>query len=380
MLSVPGMLMVGAVGRGLGKTKFACSLISRFGSQCSIVGIKVTTVEKADGSCPRGASGCGVCSSLNGHYYITEETNKRANKDTCRMLAAGASRVFWLRVLRNHLEEGIAALLDIIGAGAISVCESNSLRRIVEPGLFIMVKDRGTKNHKDSAKDVIRCADRIIFFDGDEFDIGDDEIELTDGGWAVKMEATAVIMAGGDSIRMGRDKSILPIEGQPMVKHIYDQLRPYFNQILISSNDISKYSFLGVEVVPDRVTGRGPLGGIASALAASANELNFVIASDIPQVDTALMRMLIRQSRDFDAVVPRIGRSRYEPLFAVYKKSVLTAIEAALLSGNYRIIDALHSCRVKYIDLSKTAVQQLRNLNTMKDYLEFVRGEKGAVV
>ena len=67
MIKLPGMLMVGAVRRGIGKTKFACSLIKRFSSQCNITGIKVTTVEKADGTCPRGGSGCGVCSSLQGH-------------------------------------------------------------------------------------------------------------------------------------------------------------------------------------------------------------------------------------------------------------------------------------------------------------------------
>ena len=378
MLKALGMLMVGAADRNVGKTKFACLLISKFSLQCSIVGIKVTVIEKAGSSCPRGVSGCDVCSSLEGPFHITEETNRGTNKDTCRMLAAGASRVFWLRALKTHLKEGIAALLDIIGDDAVSVCESNSLRRVVEPGLFVIVKGNGTQNHKASAKDVIRCADRIIFFDGDEFDIGDDEIELADGRWAVKMEATAIIMAGGDSIRMGRDKSILPVKGQPMIKRIYDQLRPHFNQILISSNDISKYRFLGVDVVPDKVTGQGPLGGIASALAASANELNFVIASDIPQVDTALVRMLLRQGRDFDAVIPRVGRSRYEPLFAVYKKDTLAAIEAALLSGNNRIIDALSCCRVKYIDLTDT--QQLKNLNTMNDYWELAGKESDAAV
>lgn len=93
--------MVGAADRKAGKTKFACSLIERFGSQCNIIGIKVTAVEKADGSCPRGGSGCGVCSSLKGHLYITEETNSQADKDTCRMFAAGAARVFWLRVLKK---------------------------------------------------------------------------------------------------------------------------------------------------------------------------------------------------------------------------------------------------------------------------------------
>lgn len=370
--------MIGAVDRNVGKTKFACSLISKFSLQCSIIGIKVTAIEKAGSSCPRGVSGCNVCSSLNGHYYITEETDRHANKDTCRMLAAGASRGFWLRALKTHLKEGMAALLDIIGDDAVLVCESNSLRRVVEPGLFVMVKGSCEQNHKASTKDIIRFADRVVFFDGKEFDIDADEIELTDGRWACKMQATAIIMAGGDSARMGQDKSMLLIEGQPMIKYIYDQLHPHFNQILISSNDISKYSFPGVKVVPDKVTGQGPLAGIASALKASANELNFVTACDIPQVDTDLMKMMLRDCRDFDAVVPRIGQSRYEPLFAVYKKDTLAAIEAALLSGNNRIIDALNSCRVKYIDLTDT--EQIKNLNTMSDYWEFAGKENNAAV
>jgi molybdopterin-guanine dinucleotide biosynthesis protein A len=392
MIKLPGMLMVGAVGRGIGKTRFACSLIKKFGSQRNIIGIKVTTVEKADGTCPRGGSGCGVCSSLQGHYYITEELDKHTNKDTCRMLAAGAGRVFWLRVLKKHLEEGINALLDIIGDDVVSVCESNSLRRIVEPGLFIMIKSCGAKNSKVSAKGVIRYVDRIICFDGSEFDIGADEIGLVEGKWTCKMQATAIIMAGGGSVRMGQDKAMLSISGQgtpfcntsqngnpqPMIKHIADQLRPYFNQILISSNDTSKYYFLGLEVIPDKVKGHGPLGGIASALNASANELNFVVACDIPKVDTVLMKTMLRQAGDFDAVVPKIGRSNYEPLFAVYKKDVLAAVDAALLSGNNRIIDALAGCKVKYMDIVDAG--RLKNINTMDDYREFIGKESDACI
>lgn len=192
------------------------------------------------------------------------------------------------------------------------------------------------------------------------------------------MQATAIIMAGGDSVRMGQDKSMLPVDGQPMIKYIVDRLRPHFNQILISSSDVSRYSFLGAEVIPDEVAGRGPLGGIASALKASANELNFVIACDIPQVDIDLMKMLLREGKDFDAVIPRTGQSKYEPLFAVYKKSALKAIEEALLSGNNRIIDALGSSKVKYIDLND--VLQLKNLNTMDDYREFVGKKDNAAV
>jgi len=373
------MLMVGALGRGSGKTKLACSLIGKFSSRHNIVGIKVTPVEKTDGSCPHGGSGCGACSSLNGHYYIAEETDREADKDTCRMLASGANRVFWLRALKTHLEEGAAVLLDIIGDDAVSVCESNSLRRVVEPGLFVMVKSCGEENHKTSAKDVIQYADRTVFFDGNKFDFDTDEIELADGRWVCKMDATAIIMAGGNSVRMGKDKDMLPINGQPMIKHTIGWLRPHFNQILISSNDISKYSFPNVEVVPDKIAGQGPLMGIASALEASANEVNFVIACDIPEIDISFIKMMLRQALSgYDAVVPRTGPSQYEPLFAIYRKGILDTANELLSSGKRKIDEMFSRCRVRYIDLSDT--EQIKNLNTMNDYLEFLERQNSASV
>jgi len=378
MMKIPGMLMVSAGGRNVGKTEFACSLIRKFSSRCNIIGIKVTAIDEVNSGCPRGESGCGVCSSLKGYYYITEETDSRADKDTCRMLAAGADRVFWLKALKTHLAEAITALLGIIGYDAVTICESNSLRRVVEPGLFVMVKGQGEENWKASAKDVAQYADRIVSFDGNEFDIDLNEIELVNRRWVGKMETTAIIIAGGDSTRMGHDKEMLPIDGQPMIKHIYYQLRRHFHQVLISSNNKSKYSFLDVEVIPDRVSGQGPLRGIASALKASANDLNFVIACDIPQVNIVLMKTMLREAHDYDAVVPTTGPSQYEPLFAVYRKSTLPAIEDALSSGNNRIMDALSGCRVKYIDLA--GAEWLKNINTMHDYSEFVRKESDDTV
>ena len=91
MVRIPGMIMVGAAGRNVGKTEFACSLIRQFGPSRRIIGIKVTTIDSTTGPCPHGGDGCGACSSLEGNYCITEETDSRSNKDTCRMLAAGAN-------------------------------------------------------------------------------------------------------------------------------------------------------------------------------------------------------------------------------------------------------------------------------------------------
>ncbi len=370
MIKIPGMMMVGAGDRNSGKTEFGCSLIRKFGSQHNIIGIKVTTIEQANSSCPRGGSGCGVCSSLESNYCIKEETDSQQQKDTCRMLAKGATRVFWLRSLKAHLEEGITALQNVISYDAISVCESNSLRQIVEPGLFIMLRDRKTANSKTSAGNVARYADEIVLYDGDNFDIDLDQVKLNEDKWTYKIKATAIIMAGGKSERMGQDKSMLLIDNKPLIKHIFDQLYPHFSQIIVSSNDVSKYSFLGVEIVPDRVTGQGPLMGIASALRASVNEMNFVIACDIPEIDIRFVRSMIKESRDFDAVVPQTGKSRYEPLFGVYKKSAIAAIDRSIASGNYRMIDSLRDCKVNYIDVAQA--HQIENLNTKTDYLEFI--------
>jgi molybdopterin-guanine dinucleotide biosynthesis protein A len=376
MIEIAGMLMVGALGRNSGKTEFACSLISKFSSKSSIVGIKVTTVADTDGGCPHGA-GCGACASLDGYYDITEEKDHQSDKDTCRMLAAGATRVFWLRVIKTHLAEGISALLETIGTDAICVCESNSLRQVAEPGLFLMFAGRQGQESKPSAMEVGPYVDRKVSFDGNKFDIGLDEIGLTDGTWTLRTQATAIIMAGGDSARAGQDKSMLEVAGQPMIKHIYDQLRPHFNQILVSANDAGRYSFLDADVIADRIADQGPLMGIASAVEASANEVNFVTACDIPQVDTFLMRRMLRECKDYDVVVPRWGDCRYEPLFAVYRKSVLETMNKLLASGRRKIDEVYKQCRMHYIDITNS--RSLANINTMADYRKFVNEDNDTV-
>jgi molybdopterin-guanine dinucleotide biosynthesis protein A len=192
------------------------------------------------------------------------------------------------------------------------------------------------------------------------------------------MQATAIIMAGGRSKRMGQDKTMLEINGAPVIKYVFDQLRLHFDQILISSSNMAKHSFPGVKVVPDEVANKGPLMGIASALRISRNDINFVIACDIPEVDIGLVRRFIEKSRNFDAVVPQTGPSQYEPLFAVYKKSTLAAIDESIISGNYKILDPLKKCKVHYVELSRT--EQLRNLNTMNDYLQYVKEKRGVAI
>ena len=110
--------------------------------------------------------------------------------------------------------------------------------------------------------------------------------------------------------------------------------------------------------------------GIASALRISEYERNFVIACDIPDIDIGLVRALLRQAGEGDAVVPTVGVGLYEPLFAVYRQSALPAIEETLRSGSNRVFDIFTRCQVKYIDLSG---RQLKNVNTMSEYRQHIK-------
>jgi molybdenum cofactor guanylyltransferase len=384
MFKLDRMLMIGSAGANAGKTELGCALVRKFHKKTSIIGIKVTTIKEKDGKCPRGGRGCGVCSSLDGDFCITEEANRGSGKDTTRLLMAGANRVFWLRTLRAHLDGAINALLDVTGSGSVMVCESNSLRQVVEPGVFLVVKGRNENVWKSSARQVRRQVDRIVVSDGGDFDFDLSLIELTEGKWTINnnflgqdshlgylAEATAIILAGGKSRRMGTDKAMLTVGGRPMIERVSKQLRGFFDEILVSSDDVDKFGFLGFNVIKDRVSGQGPLMGIASALQASANDLNFIVACDIPDIDLALVHRMLDEAikGKFEIVVPAVGDGKYEPLFAVYRKSTLKAINDVLASGGRKISDVFAYCKTKFIELD--GADRLVNLNTMTDYKDF---------
>ncbi len=378
MVKLDRMLMIGSAGANVGKTELACAILRRFqGEGEDIVGIKVTTIKEKDGQCPRGGEGCGVCSSLEGVYSILQETDTASGKDTARLLAAGASRVYWLRVLKTHLEEGLAALLDIVGPEVTSICESNSLRHVAEPGLFFVAERKGAKTWKPSALEVKEYADRTVVSDGRSFDLDIDRVKLENGKWLLQAQATAIVMAGGGSSRMGADKSMMLIEDRPMIEVVCEQLHSRFEQVLISANDVEKFAFLGFDVVRDKVPGHGPLMGIASALQASANDLNLVVACDIPQIEWGFVRKMLAEAErgQADIVVPVTGQDQYEPLFAVYRKSAAQAIDQVLASGRRKVTDVFALCKVTYVELDDP--EWLVNLNTMAEYKEFRKKQMG---
>ena len=161
----------------------------------------------------------------------------------------------------------------------------------------------------------------------------------------MKHDVTAFVLAGGRSSRMGQDKALLRhASGTTLLEHVLAIARSVADRVtLIASRE--KYSSIvhGIEIVEDVYPGCGPLGGIHAALGATSTDLNLVIATDMPNLNSGLLRFLLERARSTDHVVtiPRVGELP-QPLCAVYRRAFLFAAEQALRSGRYRIHTALN--------------------------------------
>lgn len=180
------LLIIGSTGRNIGKTEFACRIIENHAATNDLFGVKVIPVDKQEGNCHRGLDGCGLCDSLTGDFRIMEETDRDSGKDTARLLKAGAKKVFLLIVERNSLEKGIIAILQIIPDNGLVIIESNTIRKVVKPALFIVIKKIPDQSMKPSCTEVIGLADKIVEFSDMDWDFHPDNVEIQHTSWRIK--------------------------------------------------------------------------------------------------------------------------------------------------------------------------------------------------
>lgn len=182
----PNILIIGSTGRNTGKTEFACRIISTLSTQKEIIGVKVIPVDKDGDDCHRGLEGCGLCNSLEGEYKIIEETASDTLKDTSRMLNAGARKAYLLLVDRHSLRKGIEAMLKVLPDHAMVVIESNSVRKVLEPGLFIVIREFSKSSVKKTCADVIQYADKVIEFNNMNWDFDPGDVVVRNERWSVQ--------------------------------------------------------------------------------------------------------------------------------------------------------------------------------------------------
>ncbi len=191
------------------------------------------------------------------------------------------------------------------------------------------------------------------------------------------INVTAIVLAGGKNTRMGGvDKSLLPVKGIPMIRHIADQLHSHFSEILIGG-DVAKYNFLGYRVIPDVSKGMGPLMGIYSCLLASGSDLNFITACDIPDINISLVSKMLELAADADIVMPVHGEDSFEPLHAIYRKTVIPVARELLDEGRLRIAGLFGVLKTKFIPFDGR--EWYYNLNYPADYNDYNEDKKDPV-
>ena len=153
-------------------------------------------------------------------------------------------------------------------------------------------------------------------------------------------ELGAILLCGGRSRRMGRDKGLIEWEGEPLVVRAARLLRGFSTEVLVVTGTAVRYrELLDLPVLPDAIPNLGPLGGIYTGLLHARHEYNLVLACDMPLVRPKLLELLISEvSPEFAVIVPRV-REFFEPLLAIYTKRCLPAIERLLAAGKRKPTD-----------------------------------------
>lgn len=160
-------------------------------------------------------------------------------------------------------------------------------------------------------------------------------------------DITGVILAGGRSRRMGRDKATLTVGGRTLFERAHDAFDAVFEQILIAG-DRPDLASAAVPCFADEFPGSA-LGGIHGGLKAAQTPWIFVAPCDLAAPDPNLIRHLLPYRHSCDAVVPRT-REGFEPVFALYHKNCLPVMEQMLRVGNYRIYDFYDHIRIRFVE------------------------------
>jgi molybdenum cofactor guanylyltransferase len=205
----------------------------------------------------------------------------------------------------------------------------------------------------------------------------------------MRQGVTVLILAGGRSSRMGRDKLWLPLgeDGVSLIQRVVARVLPLAEELLFSANASERFEALAshlrgqgvsAQVVPDLYPGAGPLAGLHAGLNAARCDTLLAVAGDMPFVNPALVAYLVDLLPGFDVVIPELSHPRTgepvkEPLHALYRRSCLGAAAARLAAGDRPMLSFLADVRVRVVppDEIRRFDPDLRsffNVNTPEDW------------
>ncbi len=184
---------------------------------------------------------------------------------------------------------------------------------------------------------------------------------------------SAVILAGGKSRRMGRDKSFLEFDGKPLISRVIEQAGKVCAETIIVANDVELYRQFGLRVVSDVFPHKGSLGGLYSGLLAAQDENVLALACDMPFLNPDLIRYMISIKSEYDVVIPRArGLSGHTPRSSSERKPRVDTIpprpdQMLAKEADLHPLHAIYSKRCLPIIAERLRVDDLRLISILPD-------------
>ena len=182
---------------------------------------------------------------------------------------------------------------------------------------------------------------------------------------------TGVILAGGQSRRMGQNKALMSLGGVRLIDRVVSVMGEVCAELLMVTNSPDVYADLGINMVGDVWPNKGSLGGIYSALYHATTPYCLVVACDMPFLQAATLRYLIEQIEAYDVVLPEID-GEPQPMHAIYSRACLEPIAQRLEANRLRIVGFLPDVKVRTVTAAELRefdpdLLAFQNLNTPED-------------
>jgi len=182
---------------------------------------------------------------------------------------------------------------------------------------------------------------------------------------------TGVILAGGESTRMGKNKAFIEINGQRIIDRTVSLFREIFDDVLLVTNRPLDYLELNVKIVTDLIPGKGSLGGVFTGLFFSCSPKAFFVGCDMPFLDRRVIQYFLSLAQTADIVVQKT-KDYWQPLHAIYPRTLLKPIERLFQQGELTIFKAYQGIKVREVTGEELKpydpdLHTLSNINTPEE-------------
>jgi molybdopterin-guanine dinucleotide biosynthesis protein A len=184
------------------------------------------------------------------------------------------------------------------------------------------------------------------------------------------MNYTGIILAGGNSSRMGQNKALMYLNGKRIIEYLFEMFSEFCCEVIISTNEPELYSFLKAKTQKDNYLNIGPIAGIQACLAVSSNEINFISSCDTPFVSKEMFLYLLEKSQNAKISTPtHFGIS--EPIIGMFRKETATDFENAIKQTIFSPSKTEKIIGQTFVEISDSEQifnnKLFTNINTMDD-------------